>query len=290
MSETNLSASEIVDAAMAHVSRLATLPEISARILSLVEDPDSSADDLESLVSTDAVLSARVLKVVNSAFYGMPSEVTTIQQAIVMLGFSGLKSIVLAASLAKLFRGGSIDDSFNAQELWSHSAAVGAASKMLADELGMDGSEMFLTGLMHDVGIVVEIQASRTGFVEVIKARSENPSESFCETEARILGATHEDFGLGLARKWNFPAAMQAAVGSHHHPERADGDARRIASLICVADHLAAEAGIGYVGTVQGSPFPIAAVEFLGLSDAAIENVRATLPDAASQANMLGDQ
>ena len=288
MSESEQSVSEIVDAAMVHVSRLATLPEISVRILSLVEDPDSSAEDLEVLVSSDAVLSARVLKVVNSAFYGMPSEVATIQQAIVMLGFGGLKSIVLAASLAKLFRGGSIDESFNAQDLWSHSAAVGAAAKLLADEIGMDGGEMFLTGLMHDVGIVVEIQASRTGFVEVIKARAENPPETFGETEARILGATHEDFGLGLARKWNFPPAMQAAVGNHHHPERAEGDARRIASLICVADHLAALAEIGYVGTVAGSPFPTDAAEFLGISESVLDNVRAALPETASQANVLG--
>ena len=95
----------VIDSALARVARLATLPEITTRILEVLDNPNATADDLEQLVSSDPILSAKVLKVVNSSFYGMPAEVSSIKQAIVLLGVGGLKNIALAASLAKLFGG-----------------------------------------------------------------------------------------------------------------------------------------------------------------------------------------
>lgn len=98
-------ANPAVEAALSRVSRLATLPEITTRILEVLDNPDTTADELKQLVSSDPVLSARVVKVVNSSFYGMPAAVNSIKQAIVLLGMGGLRNIALAASLSRLFGG-----------------------------------------------------------------------------------------------------------------------------------------------------------------------------------------
>lgn len=284
---TENSRDDVVQAALAQVSRLATLPEVTARLVRLIDDPDSSADDLADLLERDAVLAARVLKVVNSSFYGMPAEVLSIRQAVVVLGFSGLKNIALAASLAKLFRGGSVHESFTARGLWQHSSAVAAAAKMLADATGDAGDELFLIGLMHDVGLVIEMQALRAGFIEVIETQSSDADASFCDTELAVLGATHEDFGMALCEKWNFPPLMREAVGFHHRPGEIEGEGRRAAEIICVADHLAGEAGIGYCGTVEGDPWPDAVILDLGLDTPTLDDIRARLPEAAAEADQL---
>ncbi len=98
---------QIVHDAIKEISNIATLPEVTLKIIKLVEDPDSTAQDLNKIISNDPALGARVLKVVNSAFYGLPGQIGSINRAIVLLGLNAVKNIAIAASLAKLFRGGS---------------------------------------------------------------------------------------------------------------------------------------------------------------------------------------
>lgn len=277
----------IVNQALAQVTRIATLPEITTKIMAVVDDPESTAEDLEALVSKDPILTARVLKVVNSSFYGVPGKVSSIQQAIVLLGLSGLKNIAIAASLAKLFRGGSLHADFSAQDLWRHSAAVAAAARVIAAATGDDPNEAFLVGLLHDVGIIVELQALRPQLITLFDERAKNPAESFRDAERRIIGATHEDFGLALCRNWGFPEMFQHAVGHHHDPSALKDEGRRIAGIICLADHLAARSGVGFTGTVDPSVFPTYMLDELGLSAATVVEISEKLPEAAGLADQL---
>src|SRR3954468_3119414 len=157
----------IADAVNA-ISHIATLPEITLKIIELVENPRSTAQDLNKLISNDPALVARILKVVNSAFYGLPGQIGSINRAIVLLGLNAVKNIVIAASLTKLFRGGKVSPNFSAKDLWSHSIAVGVTSKLLVSKLGNAlPDEAFLAGLIHDRGILVELQAFREPLVEI---------------------------------------------------------------------------------------------------------------------------
>src|SRR5690606_37696748 len=144
------------------ISHIATLPEITIKIIKLVEDPNSSAQDLNKVITNDPALGARILKVVNSAFYGLPGQIGSINRAIVLLGLNAVKNIAIAASLTKLFRGGQISPHFNAKDLWGHSIAVATATRLLADKVSLGlPDEAFLAGLIHDLGIMVEMQALR---------------------------------------------------------------------------------------------------------------------------------
>src|SRR6187455_1266631 len=149
---------KVVAEAIREISHIATLPEITLKIVELVENPKSTAQDLHKVISNDPALCTRILKVVNSAFYGLPGQIGSINRAIVMLGLNAVKNIAIAASLAKLFRGGDLTATFSARELWTHSVYTAAIAKMLADKMGLAiADEAFLSGLMHDIGIMVEM-------------------------------------------------------------------------------------------------------------------------------------
>jgi HD-like signal output (HDOD) protein len=153
---------QLVAGAIKEISHIATLPEITLKIVELVENPKSTAQDLHKVISNDPALCTRILKVVNSSFYGLPGQIGSINRAIVMLGLNAVKNIAIAASLAKLFRGGDLTPTFSARELWTHSNVTAAAAKMVANTLRLGlADEAFLAGLIHDIGLMVEMQADR---------------------------------------------------------------------------------------------------------------------------------
>lgn len=277
----------VVETALKQINDIATLPEIARAVMAAADNPETSADDIEKLVSSDAVLAARVLKVVNSSFYGMPGEVGSIHQAVVMLGLNAVKNIAIAASLGKLFRTTSIHESFDARELWQHSTAVACASRMLAKHVGVDPEQAFLCGMLHKVGLVVAMQFSPEKLGQVIDRLLEPNPASQLSIEAEILGATHEQFGRAFCENWQFPAVLQDSVGSHHDPSGLDGETRTLATILCVSNFLSEAAGTGYIGTKTATPPPASMLEELGISDAEIEQIVVELPAATKLAGHL---
>jgi len=275
---------DIIERAIRQAVRLATLPEVTARLLEVVENPDATATDIEGLIATDPVLSVRVLKVVNSPFYGLRAPVQSIAQATVMLGLNGIRNIAIAASLARLFRGGEFDASFSAQALWTNSMAVAAGARLIGERVGADGDELFLMGMLHDVGIMVALQAFPQTFGETLRAVAGSPELRFRDAERRILGVTHEELGLAICREWHFPETIQHAVGYHHDPEAAPCASRQPVAIVCLADHLAARAGVGYVAMTRGEALPDSVLAQVGLHAQALEDIGAQLSDAAGLA------
>src|SRR3954453_13398318 len=138
---------------------LAPLPEVTAKIVSTVEDPKSTAASLHKIVAHDPALATRILKVVNSAFYGLPGQIGSVERAIVLLGLNAIKNIAVAASLGQLFRGVKLCDNFTAKDLWTHCIAAGAPARALARQMTLPiADEAFLAGLIHDTGLLVSLQ------------------------------------------------------------------------------------------------------------------------------------
>ena len=234
---------QIIDNAVKEISHIATLPEVTVQIIELVEDPNSTAQDLHKIISNDPALCSRILKVVNSAFYGLPGQIGSINRAIVLLGLNAVKNIAIAASLSKLYRGGQLTPEFTAKDLWVHSISTAAAAKLVADvmKLGLP-DEAFLGGLIHDIGIIVEMQHDRQKLIDVIgrlNVKGGEPNEDMLKVEEEIFGATHEDFGRALCERWKFPKSFTYVTGSHHNPLELAAGNRTLACVIHVADRLA---------------------------------------------------
>lgn len=274
---------QVVTDAIREIGHIATLPEITLKIVSLVEDPNSTAQDLHKVIANDPALCARILKVVNSAFYGLPGQIGSVNRAIVLLGLNAVKNIAIAASLAKLFRGGALTPTFSARDLWRHSIATATASKMLADRMGLGLSdEAFLGGLIHDIGIIVEMQHDRQRLIEVLSRLQpgENgiPTTSMIEAENEVFGANHQDFGKGLCERWKFPRSFANVTGYHHRPLELSSEQRCLPGIVFIADHLAADLDGGFRLDLRTLDVCRDVMGVLSLSDAMLDGVREALP------------
>lgn len=279
---------QVVQEAIQEISHIATLPEVTMKIIKLVEDPDSTAHDLNRVISNDPALGARILKVVNSAFYGLPGQIGSINRAIVLLGLNAVKNIAIAASLAKLFRGGKLGPGFHARDLWTHAIATATATRLLAKraELGLP-DEAFLAGLIHNIGIIVEIQALRPKFTQVLDLLDQSPDMTLREAERRVIGADHEQFGTALCQSWKFPASFAYVTGFHHHPHDLHSKNRALTTLVHVADIIASRAEMGFVRGTETNEIDTNLLEELKLSGEVVDEVKEELPEAMQEARQL---
>lgn len=279
---------QVAQAVVQEITHIATLPEITMKIIRLVEDPNSTAQDLNKVISNDPALGARILKVVNSAFYGLPGQIGSINRAIVLLGLNAVKNIAIAASLAKLFRGGALCPSFNARDLWTHSVAVAIGTQALAQRIGLGlPDEAFLAGLIHDIGIMVEAQARRPKFVEAVERLDREPGLTLREAETAVLGANHEQFGAALCRMWKFPVAFAYVTGFHHHPMDLSPAHRTLAGLVHVADITAAELQQGYTRSVESKQPSKEVMDALGLTPQYVQEAGQAILDLIQEALAL---
>jgi putative nucleotidyltransferase with HDIG domain len=270
------------------VSQIATLPEVTLKIIEIVEDPSSTANDLERIISHDPALCTRVLKVVNSSFYGLPTQIGSIQRAIVMLGLNSVKNIAISGSLARLFRGGRITKEFGARQVWEHSIAVAAAVNLLTKHVDVTVPEIaFHAGLIHDIGLMVEMQAMRNKLSEVLELTRKD-DRSFLDCELEVFKADHQDFGLALCTQWRFPPAISSVAGYHHRPWLLENEEhRQMASLVYAADRLVAAGEIGFGGTVDSTELDPIVNDILKLTDEGFQDALEALPEAFQLADQV---
>lgn len=272
--ESQQIATEIVGS----ISHMATLPEVTVQIIEVVEDPTSSASDLHQIVATDPALSARVLKVVNSAFYGLPRQIGSINRAISLLGLNAVKNIAVAASLGKIFRGGTDCACFEARELWSHSVATAAAACMITREIGSGTSdEAFLAGLLHDIGFMIALQYDRSRFVEAFSLLEFDdagiPRNELLVQERVVFGVDHQDLGAVLCETWKFPRTLVASAAHHHDPTDLSGDEASIPWIIHVADRYAASITGGFRLDLPELDINPASYDAIGLGPVALDEL-----------------
>ncbi|HEX2955913.1 MAG TPA: HDOD domain-containing protein [Chitinispirillaceae bacterium] len=201
------------------ISSIPTLPVVIDKLARLLQNPKTSAEEVGKAITTDQALASKVLKLVNSAFYGFPGKISTITHAIVILGFSTIKNVVLTASIFDAFRKqGTIIDGFDLEQFWLHSIACGAAAQSIAKTTGHNQKEeCFIAGLIHDIGKIILCQNLPEDFRDAHRHAREH-SVLFFESEKTLFDVTHQEIGGFLTQKWNLPKDLQNAVKFHHDP------------------------------------------------------------------------
>ena len=228
------------------VTSIATLPEVTAKIIQTVEDPRSSASKLHQIVTHDPALVTRILKVVNSSFYGLPGQIGSIERAIVLLGLNAVKNIAVAASIGAMFRQGKLCEGFAARDLWTHCIAVGVVARDLAKQMGSSvADEAFLAGMIHDVGILISLQVFPNQLREVCEAAKLGQTP-FCELEKQMIGMDHQQLGATLAEQWKFPRSCQLVAGYHHRPLMLAEQNRMLVNVVHVADTICCHSKHGF--------------------------------------------
>jgi len=247
------------------VESIPTFPEILTKVMTVVDDPDASAYDVANVVSKDPSLVSAVLKVVNSPFYGMSREVSSVGQAVILLGFRTIRNLVLSTTLLQSFGGPSRNRQFNRKALWKHAIATGGAAKQLAVRAKHDPEQAFHAGLMHDMGCVVLDQCFPEEFGQVLDYLARE-DVSLSRAEMEVLGIDHAEIGRLVCQKWNFPKGITEAIGFHHKPGEAPGDGIG-ACLIHVGDKIAGRLGLDAGLGAEDDGIDVGALKKLGLED-----------------------
>lgn len=238
------------DIILKKIQALPTLPSVALHILDIVLDKNANFKKVGEIVETDQSLSLKVLKIVNSPFYGLPQEVPSITHAISLLGFETLKSLVLSVSIFDDVMFGTGTTGLNKPIFWRHSLAVAAAARSIAKEMNYPApEEAYAAGLLHDMGKVILDQQIPEEFGQVLET-IEKEERELLVIEKEQLGINHSELGYALAEKWNLPMTLRCTAGFHHGvPEGLEMDDRTLTlvNLINLCDFLVWVHGLGSV-------------------------------------------
>jgi len=254
------------------INSLQTQPAVIARITRMLQNPATNAEELGLAIRTDQGLASRVLKLVNSAFYGFPGKIGSISHAVVLLGFSTVKNIVLTASVLDMFKTNS-GGPFNARDVWKHSLACGVSAQCLARAVEYEfQEECFVAGLLHDIGKVVLFQLAPDDFARVVEC-ADKTKKLFYDSECKVLGINHQEIGGMLIEQWRLPAKILSAVSSHHNPADADDGDAKLTAIVHCADIFARALGYGNGGDRKIPMIDDAAWEALKLDGVNLERL-----------------
>lgn len=214
---TTLTAKELVTGSI----RLVSLPEVCIRVNEMLDDPTVTAVELGHIISQDTSLTARLLKIVNSSYYGFQAKIETVSRAITVVGLRELRGLVIAASAVETFSNVS-DEVLNKVRFWRHSLYCGVIARLLAEQCHVLHSErLFVAGLLHDIGKLIIAQRLPQE-IRAIAVEADSAQRAEFEVEQDLLGFNHADVGGELMHAWNMPETLFESVAYHHNPRHAE--------------------------------------------------------------------
>ena len=261
------------------VGELPTLPHVVQKLASMIGRPNVSAEEIGALIEKDQVLSAKVLRLANSPFYGFPSRIASVAHAVVVLGLSVVKGLTLCATAFDMMKNAGMND------LWRHSLGVAITAHILGAKAGMKNpEEVFVGGLLHDIGkVVLYVKWPDVG--QQITAARKDGSRSLMETEQELFAVTHADVGGWLATAWHLPTTLREPILHHHMPSAAQ-DAKLQTAIVHVADVLVKGLACGNPGDDLIPPLSRQAWDLVGLD---AQSLAQSLAQAAEEFQTIDD-
>jgi putative nucleotidyltransferase with HDIG domain len=254
-----------------NIDDLPSIPTVASMVMGVADDPRSSADDLHAAVMQDPAIAAKILRIANSAYFRRGGEISDLRTAIVHLGFSNVRNLVLGVSVMGLFDHAFAETRFDREQFWRHSVAVATLANAIAEtKRHVSPQTAFVVGLLHDIGKLVLDAYLHEEFTYLLEL-SERENISFFDAEKRTLRANHAAIGGELLEHWNFPTELTAPIRCHHVPMLCPEAYRRYAVIAHVADYLCNREKIGYSGNPNPGKPMNNYIDYIGLSDEALE-------------------
>ena len=269
MSNTDMEV--LIEDTLGPVQELPTLPEIVLQINKLIQHPKTTAEDIGELISRDPSLTLSIMKLVNSAFYGFPSRITTIHHAVAILGFNTIKNLVLTATIVSSFKKHD-NKTFGMLDFWKHSIAVGALGKVIAKKINFaQAEEVFIAGLLHGIGKLIFSQKKDQVYETILKEAIKQNKHS-TELELSTFGFTFADVGYWLTKTWGLPRELCESVKFHHYPDL-EADSFLLSSIVHISDILVRGLGVGSSGEPFVPKVNKDSWETLNLTDKEIQDI-----------------
>jgi HD-like signal output (HDOD) protein len=257
------------------IDKLPTIPAIAHEILSLVGDETVSVGRIESIVENDPAISGKILSVANSAFFGSKQSIKTLDNAIMRIGFNNVKNIALGISIMTMFDDGKSSQVLDYQRIFNHSVSVGFIARRLSEELKLSiTDEIFINGILHDVGFLVLSRYFSDIYKDVIKEFQ--GGRTLLEAEDNIMGFNHADMGEWLAKQWQLPNNVKDSIQFHHVPSHAHRNMKHVA-VTHIADYISTKNILSPVGDDPGYPLESAALGAVGITEEDLNDIESRL-------------
>ncbi|MEJ2285707.1 MAG: HDOD domain-containing protein, partial [Desulfobacterales bacterium] len=255
----------------ATIARMPSLSTTVVKVLETCNDPRASANDLKRVISLDPVLTGRVLKLINSAYFALGKPVTSLTRAIIMLGVNTVKNLALSFAILKNMQGSGSFHAFSTNDFWLHCLGVGVVAKALAATKGLypaEQEEYFVAGLLHDLGKLPLNKQFPEEYFQVSKSAGKE-NEPFYLSEQRLLGIEHCQVGELIAKKWRLGVALIETLAHHHDPEACSEHNRDLVTTVAVANQITMELKIGDAGDcVNDRAMPVSLPDTIGVERA----------------------
>ncbi len=233
-----------------YISKMPSLPIAWSKIQEISRDPKATPADLNQVISLDPVLMGRVMKLINSAYYGLNTQITSLVRAIIMLGVNTVKNLALSTAVLGGLTSKNSFQALNAEGFWRHSLCVGVAAKYLATKRRKDPKQLeeyFVSGLLHDIGKIPLNNKLSTEYVQALSTSDKEHLPLYL-TEERAMDVNHCEVGKLIVNNWNLGTAMEDVVFFHHFLEQYPGDNRDVLLTVSAANYFANSFQIGFSG------------------------------------------
>lgn len=235
------------DKILEKIKELPTLPTVFSRLSDAMSNPRITNDEIAEIISSDQAAALKVLKVVNSAFYGFSGRIDTISRAILYLGLNEVRNLIFALSVINLFQKKKNLMNFRPAEFWSHSIGVGITARIIGSTIQIPNLEnYFLAGILHDIGKLILFEHASDDYAQVLQIVEEKRC-LIADAEKEVLGFDHAKIGEMLALKWNLPPTIRNAV-RYHHSGIMEGSTDKLVASVYIADITARTLELGYPG------------------------------------------
>jgi len=256
---------KLLRAQIEQIDTLPTIPGILRKLLAVIENPKISLTEIGNFISNDPVLTTRVLKMVNSPIYGFPGRISSVQQALILLGLNVVRGLLLGVSVFEVMQKSMVG-------LWEHSLGCAVTARILAKKKNLpEPEEISVSALLHDIGKVVLILRFKEEYERAVK-EAESNDILIMEAEKEVFGITHAESGSWVAKKWNFPRSLVEVIEYHHKPSLSKTVPIHCA-IVHISDILTRSVGFGFAGDDYVPSVDPAAWELLDLSDANLREI-----------------
>jgi len=273
----------------AYIAGMPSLPTTVSKVLEICNSPKTSPVDLDRVISLDPVLMGKVLKLINSAYYGLSNQVTSLVRAIIMLGVNTVKNLALSTAVLDRFADKSGFRALNMEGFWRHSLCVGAVAKMIAKKKGVEArflDEYFAAGLLHDIGKIPMNNALSDEYLRAMGLADRERIPLYL-AEKRAMDLDHAEVGAMIAGAWRLDGPIADAICYHHAFGFYEGDNAEIVLAVIVADYYANREGVGFSGCLYPEKPAPELFERLGVPKAWLEDIDAAVNAEIERASVF---
>lgn len=264
------------------IDELPTLPDVVPKVLDAMEGARSNASRVTGIIARDPALTSKILRVANSAYYGFPQQIADLERAVALLGFSMVRSLAVSMGVMQSLGSSRPSSRFSMEGLWMHSLAVATAIKALARRCGRaeGGEQLFVIGLLHDIGKVVMDQFFPELFDQALERVEHMEPPRLYLVERAVIGFDHGEVGAMLLHRWMFPEMIVGLIAAHHRQGAVPGVDPVDLALLRISDTLPQAVGLGDRGNPAVSDVGSEDMQVLGIETKDLESLQALLEES----------